>query len=195
MTFPSIDNARAWFDFVDADGNGSLTQREVAGALKASIPDLDTDTFDRELPQLWQRWDKNGDGTISYHELFAADGLLAYARSRRGGSRDGEPPPLSDGDAWFRFWDYDGSGDLTKNELRRALSKTFGLTGQTGDSVPGERCKMAVFNERETELGELAWAAQWRNLATRRIVELFFASPSVLQAASPRLLKSRGPAA
>ena len=30
VTFPSIDNARAWFDFVDADGDGSLTQREVS---------------------------------------------------------------------------------------------------------------------------------------------------------------------
>ena len=55
--------------------------------------------------------------------------MLAYARSRRGGTRDGEPPPLSQPDQWFSFWDYDGSGDLTKNELRRALSKTFGLTG------------------------------------------------------------------
>ena len=74
-------------------------------------------------------WDKDGDGTISYHELFAADGLLAYARSRRGGARDGEPPPLSQPDRWFSFWDYDGSDDLTKNELRRALSKAFNLTG------------------------------------------------------------------
>ena len=73
-------------------------------------------TYDRPAP-------------CSYHELFAADGLLAYARSRRGGTRDGEPPPLSQPDQWFSFWDYDGSGDLTKNELRRALSKTFGLTG------------------------------------------------------------------
>ena len=40
---------------------------------------------------------------------------------------------------------------------------------------------MAVFNERETELGELARAVQWRNLATRRIVELFLLAPSMLQ--------------
>ena len=44
---------------------------------------------------------------------------------------------------------------------------------------------MAVCNERETELGELAWAAQWRNLATRRIVDFFLLQASVLQAASP----------
>lgn len=36
---------------------------------------------------------------------------------------------MSQPEQWFRFWDYDGSGDLTKNEVRRALSKTFGLTG------------------------------------------------------------------
>ena len=54
---------------------------QVSAALKASIPNLDTDTFDRELPQLWQRWDKDGDGTISYHELFAADGKQCAALS------------------------------------------------------------------------------------------------------------------
>mmetsp|Transcript_19398 Transcript_19398/g.57673 ORF Transcript_19398/g.57673 Transcript_19398/m.57673 type:complete len:335 (-) Transcript_19398:37-1041(-) len=130
-TFPSIDDARAWFQAVDADGNGRLDQREVAAALKACLADLDSERFDRELPTLWRRWDKNGDGTLTFDELFQRDGLVNYVRGAyRGHREDGEPPPLSDPRGWFSFWDYDGSNSLDKAEIHRALVKTFGLAGQ-----------------------------------------------------------------
>ena len=133
--FPAIDDPRAWFAAVDCDRSGTLSQREVVAALKATVPGLDVERFDRDILGLWRRWDLNNDGTIDFNELFKEpDGLLAYARAAfRGGPRvDGEPPPLRDGAAWFRFWDYDGSGTLDMAEVHRALVKTFAISDDHG---------------------------------------------------------------
>mmetsp|Transcript_13745 Transcript_13745/g.42570 ORF Transcript_13745/g.42570 Transcript_13745/m.42570 type:complete len:344 (+) Transcript_13745:1078-2109(+) len=127
---PGVEHPRAWFDAVDADGNRSLSQREVATALKATVADLDPEAFDRELPSLWRRWDRNGDGALSYEELLGPGGLLEYVRGGLlGRAREREPPPLSRPTEWFSFWDYDGSGELDRAEVRRALVKTFNLEG------------------------------------------------------------------
>jgi len=104
-------------------------QSEV-DALKATVADLDPERFDRELPALWRRWDRDGNGTISYEEIFGRDGLLQYVRGNlRGRRRDGEPPPLSRPTEWFSHWDYDDSNELDRSEVRRALVKTFRLEG------------------------------------------------------------------
>ena len=130
--FPTVEDPRAWFGAVDADASGTLSMREVVTALKATVPGLDVERLERELPGLWARWDGNGDGTIDFDELFKRpDGLLEYVKAAFADRRvpEAPPPPLSQTDAWFRHWDYDTSASLDMAEVHRALVKTFDITG------------------------------------------------------------------
>mmetsp|Transcript_19966 Transcript_19966/g.28405 ORF Transcript_19966/g.28405 Transcript_19966/m.28405 type:complete len:270 (+) Transcript_19966:121-930(+) len=55
------------------------------------------------------------------------------------GSYGGSPPPLSDLNSWFDYYDRDRSGFLTKDEVTKALIETFGIK-----SVPSFVVKQAV---------------------------------------------------
>ena len=100
---------------------------------------------------LFDAWDPNGDGFIERREMVAPGGLLEYvarefrvdARARaeasptaprrraaggafRGVARGADPPALAaHPDAWFAYWDADGSGTLDKEEVARALVQTL----------------------------------------------------------------------
>lgn len=90
------------FNAVDVDHNGRLSQLEVVAALKATVTSLDVDRFDKDIASLWINWDANGDGFISYDEIFRESyGLLAYIREQYP-ARDGQalPPPLTDSHQW-----------------------------------------------------------------------------------------------
>lgn len=78
------------------------------------------------------RWDSNGDGTLSFEEIFAPGGLLGYVAAHwcTGRPRELEPPPLQNGAAWFDFWDSDRDGTLDKTELHRALVKSTRLNAR-----------------------------------------------------------------
>mmetsp|Transcript_5483 Transcript_5483/g.17254 ORF Transcript_5483/g.17254 Transcript_5483/m.17254 type:complete len:321 (-) Transcript_5483:1544-2506(-) len=128
---PALEDSSAWFAAIDVDGNGWLSRQEVLGALLASRP-LDEDALERSLDHLWARWDANGDGRITHDEIFRPnDGLLAFAKAhcpKDRGTASLRPPPVQDRAAWFRYWDEDGSQRLDRNEVHRALVKTFELS-------------------------------------------------------------------
>ena len=52
---------------MDDDNNGCLTQREFFKACK----DFKVGISEENVPTLFGKFDKNGDGTISYDELLA----------------------------------------------------------------------------------------------------------------------------
>lgn len=56
-----------------------------------------------------------------------------------GSSSSGSPPPLSDLNRWFDYYDRDRSGFLTKDEVTKAVIETFGVK-----SVPSFVVKQAV---------------------------------------------------
>ncbi len=76
---PSLTEDRdGWWQCVDADGNGSLSKREVLNVLVTKFA-IDSDKLEAALPELWKRWDTNGDGSISKEEFLQPEvGLAAF---------------------------------------------------------------------------------------------------------------------
>jgi len=126
---PSIDeDARKWFECVDADGNGSLNQVELLEALKTQLP-VDWARLEKQMiPGQWGQFDPDGDGNITFDELIRHGGVVSWI-SRTFPNRNRPPaPPVQQKLEWFRYWDEDGSGELDQEEAIRALAKTFQLS-------------------------------------------------------------------
>jgi len=69
-----------------------------------------------------------GDGTISKQELMHAEtGLINFVRQEYRKAAERIPDIKSEKSAWFKFYDYDKSGTLEKEEVVRALCQTFKL--------------------------------------------------------------------
>jgi len=125
-----------WFSAVDIDGDGRLSRLEVVECLKAQLP-IDNAALDAALADsghwMWQQWDTDGSGYIERRELLESQGLAAYVRTafERARTTDEIPDIGRDKEAWYRFWDEDNSGALDKEEVVRALLKTFRMTSDT----------------------------------------------------------------
>ena len=61
-----IDDARAWFDECDADGNGTLDREEIKDALNSL-----GFTFieDKQIDKIFKKADGNGDEVIDFEEF------------------------------------------------------------------------------------------------------------------------------
>jgi len=132
-----------WFAAVDVDGDGRLSPSEVLEALRAQIR-CDWHAIERQLPKMWRKWDINGDGYVEKNELVSRGGLIEYVTKHFPKRTERErPPPPSIARApneWFEYWDEDDSGELEKEEVVRALIKTFGL----GQDMPSLRNIRAI---------------------------------------------------
>ena len=127
VPFPTED-ANEWFRLCDVDGNGKLDKEQVLTVIRAQIP-VDWRKIDKDLGSLWARWDPESSGALGKAQLGGADGLLEFV-SKKYPPRLREykhVPHVTDKRAWFKFWDEDDSGTLEKDEVVRALIKTFGI--------------------------------------------------------------------
>merc|ERR1712048_1378852 len=82
------------------------------------------------MPKMYPLFDPNGDGKIEYGEMMAPHGLFYQVRRMYRSARSMQkfiPDIKSDKEAWFRYWDEDGSGTLSREEVLRSLVKTFNL--------------------------------------------------------------------
>ncbi|KAH9261377.1 hypothetical protein BASA81_000009 [Batrachochytrium salamandrivorans] len=133
---PNLEtDARRWFQTVDFDGNGKLSKFEVLDLVKTFLGGMEVSKLEQEFDLFWRRWDRNGDGEISFSELCdPKSGLMADFKHKfqrpTGSNQLGESPKLSVGTMrqWFEYWDQDGNGSLDKDEVIRALIKTFSLS-------------------------------------------------------------------
>lgn len=137
-----LKDPRGWFTIVDADFGGTLDQDEVINALGAVLP-VDRKKLQRTVDSHWHEWDPDGDMTIDVHEFLSPDrGLreyiikhLADLKKESGQVRANDIPSLDTHPRkWFEYWDVDRSGSLEKDELARALMRTFAITSW-GDPV------------------------------------------------------------
>jgi len=122
------EDPEAWFKAADASRRGKLTRQEVTEALRAVLP-VDGDALERHFDFLWASWDKTGSGDISLDEFLSPDGgLLSWvvATTKEVQKRGEYPPDVAlDREGWFRYWDTTRSGNLDREEVMRALLKTF----------------------------------------------------------------------
>lgn len=122
-----------FFAALDVNGNGALDKQEALFALRSTLPvDRDGVWLDAHFDSLWQRWDEDGNGEVSLPEFVAPRrGMLAYIQehcpSRAMTRPDDQIPSISDVGAWFQYWDEDGSGTLDRNEVVRAVIRSFQL--------------------------------------------------------------------
>lgn len=125
------NNIQEWFQAVDLDGDGRLSKIEVLQVLKAQLR-LDWKALERHIDDLWATWDQDGSGDLAFEELIAPNGLVHYVTGVQVAQsyvarKQQEAPALSDVQNWFNFWDEDYNGSLDKQEVQRALIKTFHL--------------------------------------------------------------------
>eukprot|EP01065_Artemidia_motanka_P011765 TRINITY_DN1640_c0_g2_i1.p1 TRINITY_DN1640_c0_g2~~TRINITY_DN1640_c0_g2_i1.p1 ORF type:complete len:521 (+),score=110.97 TRINITY_DN1640_c0_g2_i1:64-1563(+) len=122
MPDPFTDPKR-WFALADLDGTGALKRDEVRDVLRATVA-CDEDALDKTICRKWSDWDVGSRGAIRFEDLQR---LLQFVRENLPGRQQkGEAPFIgSDPLSWFEYWDQDGSGALSKDEVARALIKTF----------------------------------------------------------------------
>ncbi|EER01250.1 hypothetical protein Pmar_PMAR020156 [Perkinsus marinus ATCC 50983] len=132
LPIPDVDkDPQAWFRAVDLNGDGKLDKQEVMFVLKSTLP-INYQRLEKDFDKLFRRWDTSGDGYIQYKELMGPTGLVNFVRKNfRRGTKDLEngagcmPSLRSNKVAWFEYWDEDRNGVLDKEEVTRALIKTF----------------------------------------------------------------------
>lgn len=129
LTAPDIKvDPYAWFEFLDIDKSGSISYEELVDGLKSQIL-LNWSKIECDADTLWSKWDKDGNGNISIDEFCdPKSGVMAYLLEVY--PTNPRPPPpdiLKNKKEWFNYWDEDCSGSLDKDEMGRALVKTFKL--------------------------------------------------------------------
>jgi len=147
-----LEDKKRWFELLDVDASGRIESEDVLTTLKAQLR-VREDVLDTQWEQLWDTFDLDKSGSLSYAELldessglFAAveralkestttsddddGGLRASSASKDDDAERRAPDLTKDKYAWFDFWDEDGSGSLDQGELLRALVHSFNKRGQ-----------------------------------------------------------------
>lgn len=101
------------FAAIDTDNSGYVTKDEVKKILK----DLGEDVADEDIDKFFDSADKNDDGKISYKEFYAA-----WVKATEEAKKEDE---LTQDEMLtaFKAMDTDGSGSLTRDEVKKALQQ------------------------------------------------------------------------
>lgn len=132
-------NPKEWFACCDTDFGGELDRYEVVEALGTVLP-ITRSRLTKVLATHWHQWDPDGDGTIAMEEFIKpVIGLQAYiinslATTRREVARKVPPSLDRNPRAWFEHWDRDRNGTLNRDEMRRAMVRSFCVT-EFGDPI------------------------------------------------------------
>lgn len=159
-----LKEPRKWFAVCDIDYGGDLSKYEVIEALGACLP-VDRHKLEKNVEAHWHEWDPDGDGTITLQEFMMRDlGMRDWVMKnmdilqsiKQGGLRSGKRQPTvpaldQSPNLWFEHWDKDCSGTLERDEMVRALIRTFCLDEQGNPSLDG------AFDLREST--QMMWKA------------------------------------
>lgn len=123
---------RDWFACCDIDFGGELDAYEVIEALGCVLP-VNRHSLEKNVRAHWHEWDPDGDGTITLKEFITPEiGLKDWIVQNLGILKADNAPRASSVPSidrnpreWFHYWDRDGNGTLEKDEVVRALVRTF----------------------------------------------------------------------
>ena len=123
-----MSSAEKWFQLVDADSSGNLTLEEVVDVVRATC-NISEDDVETLVQEKWGKWDADSSKGIEWNEF---PGLLSFIFGNLPDTAFSVTPNITGGNGsneWFDFWDEDKNGALDKDEVARALIKTFGKNG------------------------------------------------------------------
>lgn len=138
LKFPKADAAfrqiRQKFDFYDKDNSQSIDMDE----LKECLKELQVSLSESEIQQLFQEADMDSSNGVQFKEfiLLMAIVHLLHPSDTTGGARFGLPEvdaALNMVEDAFLFFDEDGDGYLSKDEIQHAL--TDGKEGGAGSAA------------------------------------------------------------
>lgn len=133
-----VDDPVTWFELLDVDGMGRIEAEDVLKTLKSQLS-VDEERLDANWDKIWDRFDLDHSGSLTYDELVDEKrGLLKSIKSIIGAgagddkkTRHAAAPDLTKHKtAWFEYWDDDGNGSLDEGELVRALVHSFNKAGR-----------------------------------------------------------------
>jgi hypothetical protein len=116
-----FEDPEAWYSALDFSGCGNVSRSDILGALHATLH-----VRSRWLDQIVCNQENLGD-TVSLKECQA---LLKRIERDQGSAQAKAhdkkiPDHIQHKHAWFDYWDTDGAGLLTQEEVTRALLKTL----------------------------------------------------------------------
>ena len=115
-------NSPQWFRMADWDSTGSLTKENIRDVLKATC-DVDERKLKSLVDREWAGW-AGVSGGVTEEELPKVLSFIRANVPRK--AVKGECPHITTHkQGWFEYWDEDNSGELDKDEVARALIKTF----------------------------------------------------------------------
>ncbi|KAF8821636.1 putative Neurocalcin-delta [Cardiosporidium cionae] len=129
--FPNIHSSPdLFFDFIDFDGNGSLSRIEIFEVLRCILP-----FGERQLEKIivveWKDWNENKDAGVSRDEFFHPEkGLLSFLTKHCTPRVNNSiiPSIFKEPLKWFQYWDDDGNRALSPQEVLRAIVKSFNIS-------------------------------------------------------------------
>jgi len=114
----TIGDLREAFGLFDKDGDGTITLKELSSVLNS----LGQNPSEEELVGMIREVDQDNSGTIEFEEF-----CVLMAKNMR--EQDNE----EDLQEAFKIFDADGSGSITKDELKATLATVM---GNTDESLP-----------------------------------------------------------
>ena len=121
MLFRSdVVNACKLFNQIDTSGDGKITQAELLKGLQSKIK---SDTLEQDVATIYKNIDMDNNGYIEYEEFvraavskerFLNENVLRFA---------------------FRYFDKDGSGEITFNEIEEVFKQSVADKNKVHESL------------------------------------------------------------
>lgn len=130
------EDALAWFDFL-AGGTTCMSRTTLLRAVSAVLP-LDADDLSAAIDD-GRITAVRFDSEMSDADFFSC-GMYAWiqrhiAEHHHCLQQDPQPPLLADRSAWFKFWDVGGTGELSRDDILRALLRIQGISTMDSERV------------------------------------------------------------
>lgn len=158
-----------------------LPEKIALGALCALLPINAVSFAPRLAQELWPAWcaeaasasgarrtPGNNPDCLTEKEFLRPGGMLAWISDhlleRKVESQRGAPPRLQDNPGlWFRHFDYDGKGVLTKPELLRGIAKAYDVAVLASPKTPVRRAR-SVGVQRLRDIVAAIWdESRWKD--------------------------------